>query len=269
MRYAISFTPSLYDPLAVAAASWLGRSIYSGDACEQPHVPGIGRQELAFHTAVPRRYGFHGAIRSPFHLRQEQSEAALLKAMMTFAGAMAPFDLPPLDVARLGTFYGLIPQRPCEVMNHLAASVVQAFDSFCAPLSDADIERRDPHALTAAQFANLLRWGCPSVMDEFRFHMMLTGSVGPDLYDRFDAGLRGYFAPFLGIPLKVRSLALLIEPEPGAPLLVHSQHPLGKLPVHRPRLPQPSPDTMMAGIGSQRITEAQAAIAVRRLPGRP
>jgi putative phosphonate metabolism protein len=234
MRYAIYFTPSIYDPLSVAAASWLGRNVYSGEAPEAPSIAGFSRQELAFHTAVPRRYGFHGTIKAPFRLHSETSEAALLKALMHFASTATPFEIPRMEIARLGEFYGLAPLVPCEQMNHLAASVVQTFDAFRAPLSDAEIERRDPDRLTASQFSNLHRWGYPYVMDEFRFHMTLTGPIHPSLNARFEHALREFFAPLLNEPLKISSLALFIEPEAGAPLRVHSQHPLGKLSAHRP-----------------------------------
>ena len=90
MRYAIYFTPSMYDPLSVAAASWLGRNVYSGEAPEAPSIAGFSRQELAFHTAVPRRYGFHGTIKAPFRLHDDTSEPMLLKALMKFASTMAP-----------------------------------------------------------------------------------------------------------------------------------------------------------------------------------
>ena len=234
MRYAIYFTPSIYDPLSVAAASWLGRNVYSGEAPEAPSIAGFSRQELAFHTAVPRRYGFHGTIKAPFRLHSERSEAALLKALMHFASTATPFEIPRMEIARLGEFYGLAPSVPCEQMNHLAAAVVQTFDAFRAPLSDAEIERRDPDRLTASQFSNLHRWGYPYVMDEFRFHMTLTGPIHPSLNARFEHALREFFAPLLNEPLKISSLALFIEPEAGAPLRVHSQHPLGKLSAHRP-----------------------------------
>jgi putative phosphonate metabolism protein len=234
MRYAIYFTPSIYDPLSVAAASWLGRNVYSGEAPEAPSIAGFSRQELAFHTAVPRRYGFHGTIKAPFRLHSETSEAALLKALMHFASTVTPFEILRMEIARLGEFYGLAPSVPCEQMNHLAASVVQTFDAFRAPLSDAEIERRDPDRLTASQFSNLHRWGYPYVMDEFRFHMTLTGPIHPSLNARFEHALREFFAPLLNEPLKISSLALFIEPEAGAPLRVHSQHPLGKLSAHRP-----------------------------------
>ncbi|MBP1861185.1 DUF1045 domain-containing protein [Rhizobium herbae] len=265
MRYAIYFTPSIYDPLSVAAASWLGRNVYSGEAPEAPSIAGFSRQELAFHTAVPRRYGFHGTIKAPFWLSPETSESALLKSLMHFASTMTPFEIPRMEISRLGEFFGLAPSVPSEQMNHLAASVVQAFDAFRAPLSDAEIERRDPDRLTAPQFSNLHRWGYPYVMDEFRFHMMLTGPVNSNLNARFETALREFFGPLLNEPLKISSLALFIEPEPGAPLRVHSQHPLGKLSAHRPVAAGVTTRATAISDVSPRISETKAALVARRL----
>lgn len=258
MRYAIYYTPSIHDPLAVAAASWLGRNVYSGEASEPPSIPGFSRQEIAFHTAVPRRYGFHGTIKAPFRLHPEETEASLLKFMMQFASAAKPFEIPRLDVARLGNFYGLMPSVESVEMNYLAASVVEAFDRFRAPLTEAELER-DSDMLTAPQFANLYRWGCPYVMDEFRFHMMLTGALNPSTRERFETALRDYFEPFLIEPIKVASLALFVEPEPGAPLRVHSQHPLGKLSAHQPAVFVKK----QAGAAPQIAAEHLAALTVR------
>lgn len=264
MRYAIYFTPSMYDPLSVAAASWLGRNVYSGEAPEPPSIAGFSRQELAFHTAVPRRYGFHGTIKAPFHLHPDTSEAALLKALMHFASTMTPFSIPRMEVSRLGEFFGLAPSVPCEQMNHLAASVVQAFDAFRAPLSDVEIERRNPDRLTAPQFSNLHRWGYPYVMDEFRFHMMLTGPVHSNLNARFETALRAFFEPVLGEPMKIASIALFVEQEPGAPLRVHSQHPLGKLSAHRP-VAAGARTAATSVSDTPRLLDGSAALAARRL----
>ncbi|WP_275784107.1 DUF1045 domain-containing protein [Pararhizobium gei] len=261
MRYAIYYTPSMYHPLAVAAASWLGRNVYSDDTPEPPSVSGFSRQELAFHTAVPRRYGFHATIRAPFELRAETNEASLLNALMHFASTASPFAIPKIEIARLGGFFGLAPSVPSDEMNHLAASVVQAFDAFRAPLSDAEIERRDPDRLTAPQFSNLHRWGYPYVMDEFRFHMMLTGPVHPKLNGRIEAALREIFGPLLEEPLQISSIALFIEPEPGAPLRVHSQHPLGKLSSHRPLVTGQA----QLSSGTSVLAGSKAAIAARFL----
>jgi putative phosphonate metabolism protein len=233
MRYAIYFTPPAYDPLTLAASQWLGRNAFSGEATEPPAVRGVDIQDVAFNTALPRRYGFHGTLKAPFHLAPGITEAMLLRHLMRFAGAHHPFELPPLEVVRLGNFFGLAPCYPCERMNFLAASVVQEFDAFRLPLSEAELERADPGDLSAPQFANLHRWGSPYVMEEFRFHMTLTGPLAPSDSARFEAALRSYFAPYLERRLEVTNLALFVEEEPGAPFQVHSLHPLGRVAARR------------------------------------
>ncbi|RWX78739.1 DUF1045 domain-containing protein [Neorhizobium lilium] len=229
MRYAICFTPPAHDALAVAAAQWLGRNVFSGEAVDLPPIRGMDIQDIAYNTALPRRYGFHGLLKAPFRLPAEVSEATLLRHMMRFAGACEPFDLPALEVVRLGSFCGLAPAVPCETMRLLAAAVVQEFDSFRAPLGEAELERSDPGNLSAAQFANLYRWGHPYVMDEFRFHMALTGPLPPKELPRFELALRNFFAPYLNRHVEVTNLALFVEEEQGAPFQVHSLHPMGRV----------------------------------------
>jgi hypothetical protein len=229
MRYAIYFTPPAHDALTLAASQWLGRNAFSGEVTEPPAIRGIGLHEISFHTAIPRRSGFHAALKAPFRLAPEISEAMLLRHLMRFAGAYEPFRLPLLEVARLGNFFGLAPASHCEQMRLFACAVVQEFDVFRAPLSEAEFERSDPGDLSAPQFANLYRWGHPYVMDEFRFHMALTGpllakdsmAIGPVISD--------YFAPYLTKPVEIANLALFVEEEPGAPLQVHSLHPMGRV----------------------------------------
>jgi putative phosphonate metabolism protein len=233
MRYAIHFTPPAHDLLTLAAAQWLGRNAFSGDAMEPPAIRGLGIHDVAFNTALPRRYGFHAALKAPFRLPAEVSESMLLRHLMRFAGAHDPFDLPPLEVVRLGNFFGLAPAVPCERMRFLAASVVQEFDAFRAPLSEAELERSDPGYLSASQFANLHRWGHPYVMDEFRFHMALTGPLSATEMPVFEQALRTYFAPYLATPVEIANLALFVEEEQGAPFHVHSLHPMGRVAARR------------------------------------
>lgn len=234
MRYAICFTPPMASPLSAAAASWLGRNVYSGEPMEPPPIAGLRVSEIAFHTAVPRRFGFHAMIMAPFRLADGVDEAHLLRALMHFTSAETSFAIERLEVARLSQCLGLLPQAPSHQMHMLAARVLQAFDRFRAPLSEEEIERSDPDRLTAPQFANLHRWGDPYVMEEYRFHLKLTGPLGADVGQRLEAPLREVFEPHLARPLAVDSLALFVEPEKGAPMRVHSQHPLGKISA-RPR----------------------------------
>lgn len=233
MRYAICFTPPASDPLSLVAANWLGRNVFSGDMLGPPAVRGLGIHEIAFHTAVPRRYGFHGVLKAPFHLSGDMSESQLLRDLMRFAGTFAPFQISRLEIARLGSFYSLMPSAPCEQIQYLASAIVQEFDRYRAPLSEADIERSDPDGLSAAQFANLHRWGNPYVMDEFRFHMPVTGSINAIDMPRIEPALRTIFEPVLREPVMVSNVALMIEEGTGGPFRVHSLHPMGKVSARR------------------------------------
>ena len=233
MRYAICFTPPASDPLSLVAANWLGRNVFSGDMLEPPAVRGLGIHEIAFHTAVPRRYGFHGVLKGPFHLSADMSQPQLLRDLMRYAGTFAPFQISRLEIARLGSFYSLMPSAPCEQIQYLASAIVQEFDRYRAPLSEADIERSDPDGLSAAQFANLHRWGNPYVMDEFRFHMPVTGSINAIDMPRIEPALRTIFEPVLKEPVMVSNVALMIEEGAGGPFRVHSLHPMGKVSARR------------------------------------
>ena len=66
---------------------------------------------------------------------------------------------------------------PSAELQQLAADCVRDFDGLRAPLTDADRARRKPEALSAPQRDYLERWGYPYVMDQFRFHMTLTGRL--------------------------------------------------------------------------------------------
>ncbi|MGO6998912.1 DUF1045 domain-containing protein [Rhizobium leguminosarum] len=229
MRYAICFTPPAGDSLSLVAANWLGRNVFSGDMMEPPAVRGLGIHEIAFHTAGPRRYGFHGILKAPFHLSHDMAESQLLRDLMRFSGTFVPFQIPRIEVARLGNFYSLLPSAPCEQIQYLASAIVQEFDRFRAPLSEAEIERSDPDGLSAAQFANLHRWGNPYVMEEFRFHMPVTGPVNAIDMPRIEPVLRTIFEPVLCEPVTVSNVALMIEEGTGGPFRVHSLHPMGKV----------------------------------------
>ncbi|MGO7867533.1 DUF1045 domain-containing protein, partial [Rhizobium ruizarguesonis] len=78
---------------------------------EPPAVRGLGIHEIAFHTAVPRRYGFHGVLKAPFHLSHDMSESQLLRDLMRFSGTFVPFQIPRIEVARLGSRLEKLPSR--------------------------------------------------------------------------------------------------------------------------------------------------------------
>ncbi|HEY6631255.1 MAG TPA: DUF1045 domain-containing protein [Rhizobiaceae bacterium] len=228
MRYAIYFTPAQNDLLTRVAASWLGRDPFSSAQPPAPAVTSLSPAEIAYHTASARRYGFHATLKAPFHLADNASEAELDHAVAGFAAAAEPIQLSNLVPTRIDGFIALTPGSPAPDLDRLAGEVVTQFDRFRAPLSEADIRRRNPDALRPEEFRNLLQWGYPYVFESFRFHMTLTGRVPDHDLPRVRAAIDEAFAATLERPVTVDGLALFVEPEPGAPFTVRSWYALGR-----------------------------------------
>ena len=73
-------------------------------------------------------------------------------------------------------------------------------------------KRRKP-GLSERQEALLQRWGYPFVMDEFRFHMTVTGAT--DQADTVCCALAAHFAPTLPQPFVIGGIALMGEDAEG------------------------------------------------------
>ncbi|MCX7305809.1 MAG: DUF1045 domain-containing protein [Hyphomicrobiales bacterium] len=228
MRYAIYYTPGQNDPLTRLAASWLGRDPFTGAQPPLPPVKQLSPAEIAYHTASARRYGFHATLKAPFNLAANATEAELDHAIASFAAGAEPILLSKFVPARLDGFLALVPGGPAPDLDRFAGEVVSVFDRFRAPLSDAEVKRRNPEALSPGEFRNLLQWGYPYVFESFRFHMTLTGRVTDDDLPRVRAAVDEAFAGVVGRPATIDGLALFIEPEPGAPFVVKSWYGLGR-----------------------------------------
>ncbi len=182
-RYAVYFAPEAASPL------WrYGSRVIGVDAATGADVPFLTTADLepaawSALTDDPRRYGFHGTLKAPFSLADGVDEAQLIDAATALAASHATFQLEGLSVAEIGRFIALVPVAPEPLLKALAADAVQSLDDLRAPLSEADRARRLTSPLTARQTAYLDRFGYPYVLDEFRFHMTLTGPIG-------DAALR-------------------------------------------------------------------------------
>ncbi|MDM9626969.1 DUF1045 domain-containing protein [Rhizobium sp. S152] len=226
MRYALYFTPPKGDPLNVAAARWLGRDAFTGETYPAPDSPDLPAAEQFELTADPRRYAFHATIKAPFHLAGSVTEKDLIEAVEDFAARTSAFEIPELVLGQLGKFFALVPGSLHPPLQQFAASVVKSFEPFRAALSEADIARRNPDRLSDSQKANLLRWGYPYVMDDFGFHMTLSGQVPEERAEVMKAILTERFAAFTGRPLLVSGLAVFVEEARGAPFTAHSWWPL-------------------------------------------
>ena len=170
-RFAIYFVP-VEDPLARFGASWIGWDVNAGKDAVQFDVAGLGDA-----TATPRKYGFHGTLKPPFRLTAGQTQEALCEAVATMVSRTAPARCDGLELSSLGRFLALTPKGDASDIARLAAACVTEFDQFRAPARDAELTRRRSVGLSERQERLLTRWGYPYVMEEFRFHVTLTGKL--------------------------------------------------------------------------------------------
>lgn len=210
-RYAMYYAPEP-GPLADFGASWLGWDAARGAEAVHPQVEGLSVADL---TATPRKYGFHGTVKPPFRLAEGKSVEQLDEAAEALCARLAPVTLKGLQMSRLGSFLALTPMGDTAALAQLAGDVVQDLDSFRAPLTEAEIAKRNPAKLSAAQRALLERWGYPYVLDEFRFHLTLTGRLGKEVVDTVQDTLAPLVAPLLPKPFEINSLCLFGEAEDG------------------------------------------------------
>jgi hypothetical protein len=175
-RYAIYFVPPAGSALYRWGSRLLGYDCYRGVELAPPAVAGLPRdwREL---TEAPRRYGFHGTLKAPFHLKEGRTEAELIDAFLRFAGEWREPAAIGLVVRTLSDFIALVPIERNFALARLAEKCVQVFDDYRGPLLESDRLRQLGNGLMDRQRVNLDRWGYPYVFEDFRFHMTLTGPL--------------------------------------------------------------------------------------------
>jgi putative phosphonate metabolism protein len=231
MRAAIYFTPPAAHPLTEAAALWLGRDAFTGEARSFSARDGENERDIREITAEPRRYGFHATIKAPFRLAANHSLAELDAALADFCRSAKAPAAPTLCLRPIGSFFALTAPPDAAGVAASAAAVVTSFDSFRAPLAPDELARRRTGKLSPAQDRYLEQWGYPYVLDEYRFHLTLTGPIASSRQPSVHAILEKRFGEFVGKPIAIDALAVFVQPRPGADFTVHSRHPLSGLPA--------------------------------------
>lgn len=226
-RYALYWAPPRDHPLWREGCAWLGRDPETGERIVPDLPDGMTEDRHAMLTAEPARYGWHGTLKPPFRLAGGESETGLDEAIRTFAASQAPFEVGRLVVRPLSGFLAVVPAERSALLDALAAACVSRFDAFRAPAEPGEVARRQRAGLTPAQQANLARWGYPYVMDEFRFHLTLTGRLAMDEAAPLGEVLAERFAGALAEPIRVAEVALYVEPAPGAPFILRRRYRFG------------------------------------------
>lgn len=210
-RYAAYHLPA--GDLGDFGAAWLGWDVRQGVLLPHPQfsdLPGSA-DDL---TAVPRRYGFHATMKAPFRLTEGASVDDLSRELAQIARKAVPFAM-PLDLAHAWGFLFLRPTDPPPQLAALEAALVRDLDRFRAPLSDADLARRNPDRLSPEEREMLMRWGYPNVLDRFRYHLTLSGPLAEDELRQLEAAIRREITRLLAAPMPVSQIALVGERPDG------------------------------------------------------
>lgn len=209
-RYAVYFVPHPDTSLWQYGCRAVGYDSALGCDVPLPDHAFYHSSQARDWSAAPRTYGFHSTLKPPFALSDGTSIAQLEQAAEDFAAKRHSFTVERLKVAALGGFVALVPSEPSQDLSQLAADCVTAFEPFRAPLTDADRARRMKSPLTDNQLAHLDRWGYPYVLDEFRFHMTLTGSLPDYVRSGGIAALLGLYAAIDG-PVQFDAIAICAQ----------------------------------------------------------
>jgi len=213
-RYAVYFVPPADAPWARWASNWLGRDIVSGASVAFPDTPDLPLPVSTI-TATPRKYGLHATIKPPMRLANGTTIDALSDALATLCRRRAPVLTDGLVLRAKGQFLALCPTGNLTALNQLAADSVTELDRFRAPASEAELTKRRKRCLSAAQEANLLQWGYPYVLDEFRCHITLTGRLPTEAVGPVTAALNSMLSPMLPQPFQMADLAIAGEDRAG------------------------------------------------------
>jgi hypothetical protein len=225
-RYAVYYAPEQGSDLERFGAAWLGRDP-DGKPAGQPVPPGLDGNALYDLTATPRHYGFHGTLVPPMVLGGGCSRQGFVDRVEALARSQEPFELAPLSVRRIGSFLALVPEEQVRLAN-LAEAALRVLHPYREPPSSAEKKARCAKGLTVNQERLLEMWGYPYVLEEFRFHVTLTGHVEGearraelfDIVTRYAAGITGRSWP-------VRDLCVFHQHDRQAPFILMHRSRLG------------------------------------------
>ncbi|MCH8169422.1 MAG: DUF1045 domain-containing protein [Proteobacteria bacterium] len=223
-RYAVFWAPAAGSGLARFGAAWLGWDAEAGCEVAQPDIA-LSRP-LDQITRTPRRYSFHGTLKPPFRLAAGTDATALDQATRELAARTPPATAPGLAPStRLG-FLALMPTGPAPALDALAAACTHDLDRYSAAPDRAELDQRRTRGLTPRQEANLTRWGSPYVLDEFRFHLTLSGRLRAGEEEALIATVSALSAPHLAPVLRVDDICLFGDPGAGGGFRLLRRYPL-------------------------------------------
>jgi Protein of unknown function (DUF1045) len=226
-RFAIYFVPAGNSELYRFGAAVLGYDLYTGQNVAHPPEIAFTPSEWRALTAEPRTYGFHATLKAPFRLRGELRFQDLREQMKRFAADHEPPVIEP-TVGLIAGFVAIVERAPSPALARLARQCVIAFDHFRGAITVDERNKRLAPGLDAKQIEHLDRYGYPYVLDQFRFHMTLTGALAPDRRESVHRVLQDALSRRLPPgPIHIDRLALCHQAHPAALFQVIDSMPIG------------------------------------------
>jgi putative phosphonate metabolism protein len=225
-RYAIYYASPHGSDLDRFGAQHLGYDAWSGEDLPFPERVVQTVPDWRALTEDPRNYGFHATLKAPMALADGRTETELLAACAAFVEMPRPVPVITPVVQSISGFIAVIPSEPSPDLHQFAADCVSAFDGFRAPLTPEDRARRNPAKLTPRQSEYLDHWGYPYAMEEFRFHMTLTGRLDTTRREPILAMLQDRFAGLGVESIAVDRLVLFRQNDNASRFRIIGQWPL-------------------------------------------
>ncbi len=204
-RYALYYAPRPGSVLAGCSREWL-------------YGQGLGPELEERLLTAPRHYGFHATLKPPFSLQEGRAEADFLQAVSELAVQVPPVKISGLHVLSLGSFLALRCDKN-KALSGLAAACVTVFEIFRKPLTEAGLARKRAVGLTKEQDELLVQWGYPYVMEEFRFHMTLTGNLEKQEFEEIKKQAEVIFQPALSERHSIEDICVFFQPDKDTPFV--------------------------------------------------
>ncbi len=225
-RYAIYFASAAESALGLFGTGVLGR-----DAERDVEADLFPQLKTSFpdwrsHVTTAAHYGFHATLKPPFALAAGVNGPLVREAVAALAKTLSPVVVGHLQVSAIGRFIALVPVAPQVQLETIATRIVCELDPLRVPLSAEDRARRRPERLTVQQVSHLDTWGYPYVLDEFRFHMTLTGQLSDGVRTDAERILRGLYAPF-DHAIEIRDVCIFMQANRAARFTLLDRIPLG------------------------------------------
>ncbi|WP_290919709.1 DUF1045 domain-containing protein [Halodesulfovibrio sp.] len=225
-RYAIYYTPPRNSLLESAGIHWLGRTPLRYGQIPKDIPEGFFKQEYYQIIEAPRWYGFHGTIRAPFELAKNVTPEAFIKEISQICRNHAPFSFAGLSINCFGGFLALTPTAASPDLLKLHSDLTRRLDHLRPQLSRFDLKRHLDKKLSERQERLLRRFGYPFVLEEFKFHMTLTGTIEDRLRRSYKEKLESILNPYLTESIPVNEVTVFMQPDRKTPFVEYTRIPL-------------------------------------------